>query len=300
MRNLVIRTERLTKYYGASRAIENLTMDIEPGEVFGLLGASGSGKTTILRILTDLVRPTSGCAYILGMDTHKHSLAVRRRLGYMPAFLPVFSHLTGLQFLQEISGSQAFPFRQDIHDLATRFGLNLDRSIQSLTCSEKQILNLAQACQNKPDLFLMDDPADCMDPGAREEFYRWVMEKRLEGITFFIGSHSLTEVERICDRVGVLKEGKLVSLERVIQFKSRLLRRVEIRFGEPVSIDFFTHIPNLTDISLERNTLRCTVKGDPDRLIKAAGQYRVLDILSRAAPVEDVVNAYYSEVPYAA
>ncbi len=299
MRNLVIRTERLTKYYGSTCGIDNLTFDVEPGEVFGLLGGAHSGKTTTLRVLLDLVRPTSGSAYILGLDTRKHSLAVRRHLGYMPAVLPVFSHLTGRQFLQELSGSQNLPFRQDIRDLTSRFGLDLDRSIRSLSTCEKQILNLVQACQNQPDLYLLDDPTNGMDSSARGEFYSWVMERRLEGVTIFLASDSFSEVEKICDRAAVLKEGRLVSLERVIQLKSRLLRRVEIRFGEPISLELFNAIPNISDLTLERNTLRCTVKGDPDHLIKTAGQYRVVDILSRALSIEDVVDAYYSEAAYA-
>jgi ABC-2 type transport system ATP-binding protein len=299
MRNLVIRTQQLTKYYGSSCGIDNLTFDVEPGEVFGLLGGSKSGKTTTLRVLLDLVRPTSGSAYILGLDTHKHSLAVRRRLGYMPAVLPVFKHLTGRQFLQELSGSQTLPLRQDIRDLTNRFGLDLDRDIHHLSGCEKQVLNVAQACQNQPDLFLMDDPTNGMDASARGEFYSWVMERRMEGVTILLASDSISEVEKICDRVAVLKEGRLVSLERVIQLKSRLLRRVEIRFGESVSMDAFTAIPNVSDITLERNTLRCTVKGDPDTLLKTASRYRVIDFLSRALSIEDVVDAYFSEPAYA-
>lgn len=299
MRNLVIRTEKLTKYYGSSCGIDSLTMDVEPGEVLALLGGPGTGKTTILRLLLDLVRPSSGCAYIMGLDSHKHSLTVRRRIGYMPAILPLLPHLTGRQFLQLLSGSQMFPFRQDIRDLTARFRLDLDLSLQKLTASERQVLNLTQACQNQPDLYLMDNPTEGMDSDTRQEFYHWVMEKRLEGVTTVIATESLPEVEKICDRAAVFKEYHMVSLERVIQLKSRILRRIEIRFGEPVNMDIFACIPNISELTLERNTLRCTVKGDPDQLVKAASRYRVLDILSRAASVDDMVRAYYEEAPYA-
>jgi ABC-2 type transport system ATP-binding protein len=300
MRHLIVRAEKLTKFYGPQRGIEDLTFEVEPGEVFGLLGPALAGKTTTLRILLDLVRPTRGSAYLFNLDIRKNSLAVRKRIGYAPAEFPSVKRQTGRQLLQLLASFQPQANFAAAQELAASLELDLDTPIPCLPASSRQKLNLVQANLHQPELLLLDEPGRCLDPEARPAYHRWVHAMRNEGRSVVLASSSLAEIERLCDRVAILWGGKLVSLERVIQLKARLLRRVEIRFAEQVSLEPFMAIPNLQNLSLERSTLRCTVKGDPDRLIKAAGQFRVSDLICKASNIDDVMSAYYGEGTYAA
>jgi len=300
MRHLIVRAEKLTKFYGPQRGIEDLTFDVEPGEVFGLLGPASAGKTTTLRILLDLVRPTRGSVYLFNLDNRKNSLLVRRRIGYAPAEFPPVRRQTGRQLLHLLASFQPTANYSAAEELAACLNLNLDVPVHNLSVGGRQKLNLVQATIHQPELLVLDEPSRCLDAEARLAYSRWIHAIRAEGRSVVLATSSLAEIERLCDRVAILWAGRIVSLERVIQFKSRLLRRVEIRFAEQIPLEPFMAIPNLQDLTLERSTLRCTVKGDPDRLIKTAGQYRVSDLICKASNIDEVMRAYYEEGTYAA
>ncbi len=300
MRYMVIRTEQLTRSFGRVHAIDNLTMEVEPGEVYGLLGLPGSGKTTLIRLLLDMIRPTSGRAVVLFQDSHRNSLEIRKQVGYIPSRLVLDPRLTAgemLSFLASLRGGTAI---DRARALAAEFALDLTAKISSLPASEHQKIGLVQAFMHDPELLILDEPTRGLEPAARAIFYRLVAEARCAGRSVFFSSSSLPEVERICDRVGVLNAGKLVAVERAVQLRQRALRKIEMRFACPVTLEAFAHLPNIQDLCLEENLLRCTVQGDPDALIKLASQYRVTDFISQQPSLEEAFRAYYGVGSYAA
>lgn len=293
MRYMVVRTENLTKYYGRTRGIDALTMEVEPGEVYGLLGPAGAGKSTLMRLLLDFVRPTSGLAYVLFMDTRQHSMDIRRQVGYLPANLALDARLTAGEMLTYLANLRGKVEPARIGELAERFNLNLAGRIAALSEGERQKIGLVQAFMHEPQLYILDDPARGLDAAARAAFYNLVAEERAAGRSVFFSTTQLSEAERVCDRVGVMNAGSMVAVERGVQLRARALRKVEMRFGCPVPRDAFSRLPNVRDVHLEDNFLHCTVQGDPDALIKAASQYRITDFISQQPSLEETFRAYY-------
>lgn len=299
MRYMVIRTEQLTRTFGRTCAIDNLTMEVEPGEVYGLLGLPGAGKTTLIRLLLDMIRPTSGRAVVLFLDSHRHSLEIRKQVGYIPSRLVLDPGLTAGEMLSFLASLRGGAVIERARALAADFALDLTAKISDLPAGEQQKIGLVQAFMHDPELLILDEPARGLDAAARAVFYRLVAEARNGGRSVFFSSSSLGEVERICDRVGVLNAGKLVAVERAVQLRLRALRKIEMRFACPVTLEAFAHLPNVQDLCLEENLLRCTVQGDPDALIKLASQYRVTDFISQQPSLEEAFRAYYGVGSYA-
>ena len=293
MRNVVIQTEQLTKLYGRQRGVENLSFEVEPGEVYGLLGPTGAGKTTVLRVLLGLLRPTRGGALVLGHDIVCGSTAIRQRVGYLPARLALYDNLTGEQLLTYLSSLQNKHIPVTFHSLAELLNLDLHRPIRLSDASARQKVGLVQAFMHRPELVLLDEPCQNLDPAAQQTFFSLVGQTRADGRAVVIATSQPADAKRVCDRVAVMQAGLIKSIERVIQFKSRALRRVEIRFGGQVPVDAFNTVPNLHNLSVDASVLRCMVKGEPDQLIKAASQYRITDLICRETNLEDVLSEYY-------
>ena len=297
---LVIRTENLTKFYGHRPGVQDLTLGVEPGEVFGFLGTAGAGKTTTIRMLLDFVRPTAGRALVLGQDVHKHSLDIRRQVGYLPAKFSFSGRMTGEDCLRYLAGLRGDVSWAYVQALSEQLGINLSGRFAHLCPVEKQKLGLVQAFMHRPELLILDEPARGLDDEARDALFHLIGQARREGRSVFMATQSLHDVERICDRVGILHQGRLLAVERTVRLRGRALRRVEMRFAGPVSPDIFAHLANVENIRLEDNFLSCTVRGDPDPLIKLASKYRVTDLLCQQPALEEVFNRYYGVGSYAA
>lgn len=300
MRYMVIRTEQLTRTFGPICAVDNLTMEVEPGEVYGLLGLPGSGKTTLIRLLLDMLRPTSGRAMVLFLDSRRHSLEIRKQVGYIPSRLYLDPHLTAGEMLSFLASLRGGAVVNRARSLATELALDLHAKISDLPPGERQKIGLVQAFMHDPELLILDEPTRGLDAAARAVFYRWVAETRSNGHSVFFSTSSLAEAERICDRVGVLDSGRLVAVERAVQLRLRALRKIEMRFACPVTLEAFARLPNVQNLRLEDNLLRCTVQGDPDALIKTASQYRVTDFISQQPSLEEAFQTYYGVGSHAA
>jgi ABC-2 type transport system ATP-binding protein len=293
MRYLMIRTEDLSKVYRQQLGIKDITLEVEPGEIFGYLGPEGAGKTTTIRLLLDLIRPTSGHALILGMDNHQHSLKIRRQVGYLPGEFSLYNQMTGEKVLRYLSRLRGRIDWNYVLALTERFNLKIDCKINTLSTSDRCKLGLVQAFMHQPELLILDDPAKGLDSSGREVLYDLMLEARSEGRSVFLASSSLNEMERIADRIAVLYKGELLAIERGVHLRARAVRRVEMRFAAPVDIDIFSGLKNLENIRLFHNSLSCTVRGDPDSLIKMASQYRVTDIISQTLSLEEAFQSYY-------
>jgi ABC-2 type transport system ATP-binding protein len=228
-------TRALTKTYGRARGVADLDLEVRPGEVFGYLGPNGAGKTTTLRLLLDLIRPTRGSATVLGLDSHREGRAIRRRVGYLPGDLRLYVSLSGRELLDYFGHLRGAIPRERAEALARRLDCDLGREIRALSSGNRQKLGLIQAFMSDPELLILDEPTNGLDPLVQQTFYELVLEARAAGRTVLLSSHILPEVERVCDRVGILREGRLVAVESIADLRARAVRRVEIEFGTPSS-----------------------------------------------------------------
>ena len=291
----VIHTEGLTKLYGKQRGILDIDLNIERGEVFGYLGPNGAGKTTTIRTLLHFIFPTRGRASIFGLDIRQSSLETRRRIGYLPGELEIYDNLTGAELLKFLGHLRGGVDWQYIHEMATRFDYELNQRIKTLSHGNRQKIGLIQAFMNKPELLILDEPTIGLDPLMQQEFYRLIGEVKAEGRTVFLSSHIMPEVERVCDRVGIIREGQLIAVEDIDTLKARAIRRLEIHFASAVSPEQFSNIPGIRDIRVHDSVLTCTVAGELDALVKAAAQYQVVNIISHEPSMEEIFLTYYNQ-----
>ena len=294
MNDVVIRTEGLTKFYGRQRGAIGLQFEVRRGEVFGYLGPNGAGKTTTIRTLLDFIRPTRGSATIFGLDTHRDSRAIRQRIGYLPGELALYENLTGVELLRYVSHLREGVEWRFVEELATRLDCDLSHAIHTLSHGNRQKIGLLQAFMHKPELLILDEPTLGLDPLVQQEFYRLLAEVKADGRTVFLSSHILPEVERVCDRVGIIREGRLIAVESVATLKARALRRLEVHFAVPVPQEAFARVAGVRDVTVENSILRCTAMGSLDALIKAAAQFEVVNVISHEPSLEEIFLAYYS------
>jgi ABC-2 type transport system ATP-binding protein len=288
-----IETIHLTKFYGKSRGINDVNLTVEAGQIFGFLGPNGAGKSTTIRLLLDLIRPTSGTARVLGLDCRRDRLAIDRRVSYIPGELALYGELTGRQlltYLGNLQGSVDAGYRDRIIE---RLELDPTKKIKSLSRGNKQKVGLVSAFMIRPELLILDEPTAGLDPFVQIEFEHLCEEARDDGRTVFISSHQLPEVEHLCDTVGIIREGRLLAVESIASLKARSLRRLEIDFGGPVPQDAFAGVPGVRDLQMDDETLRCTVMGSLDGLVKAAAQFEVCNLRSVETSLEEIFLAYY-------
>jgi ABC-2 type transport system ATP-binding protein len=289
----VIETDVLTKRYGTERGIDEISMTVEPGEVFGFLGPNGAGKTTAIRTLLDLLHPTSGSARIFGLDSRRDSLAIRARLGNLPGEFSCDPRLTGralLRFCAEVRGVRDLDAAAD---LARRFHANLDRPVGELSSGNRQKIGLIQALFHDPELLLLDEPTTGLDPLMQEEFLAVVTEHRDAGGTVFLSSHDLDEVERVCDRVGIIREGRLIAVEHVSALRHRAYHHVAFEFAEHADPGEFARIPGVTALDADGRHVSFKLEGDLDPVVKAAARHTVVDMEVSEPTLEEIFLTFY-------
>ena len=289
-----ISTTDLTKFYGTHRGISGVSLDINEGEVFGLLGPNGAGKTTCIRIFLDFIRPTSGSATILGMDSRSDSVEIRRNVGYLPGDFITYEKLTAEELLQYFANLRGGHLRK-AKVLAERFDLDLSRKIGELSRGNRQKVGLIQAFMSDPKLLILDEPTTGLDPLLQQEFHTLVLEEAEAGKTLFVSSHVLPEVEVICDRVGIIREGSIVAVEEVATLRKQTVTKIEIEFGQAISKAEFEGVDGVSEVTIKDHHLSCNVTGSVDSLIKLAARYTVVNIQSGHPALEEVFLTYYSQ-----
>ncbi len=253
----VIETDGLTKRYGSARGIEDVTITVDAGEVFGFLGPNGAGKTTTIRTLLDLLHPSAGSARIFGLDSRRESVAIRARLGNLPGDFGYGKGASGREALSLLARLRGVEGIGRAEALAKRFRANLDRPLGELSRGNRQKVGLILATFHEPELLILDEPTSGLDPLMQEEFLALVSEERERGCTVFISSHELDEVERVCDRVGIVRAGRLVAVERIADLLGKTQRRnlVEVEFAEPVELEDVRAFPGVVDAEFAHATL---------------------------------------------
>jgi ABC-2 type transport system ATP-binding protein len=289
----IIETERLTKSYGASRGIVDLDLEVDQGEVFGFLGPNGAGKTTTIRTLLDHLRPTSGRARIFGIETTADPVAIHRRVGYLPGEFTLYDRLTGgqtIEYFGNLRGGVDPAYRAS---LVERLDVDPSRRFKEYSKGNKQKIGLVVAFQHRPELLILDEPTSGLDPLVQQAFYGLVREAQAEGRTVFLSSHVLSEVERTCDRVAIVREGRLVRTGRVDTLRDLAHHQVELRFADAVPTAEFAALPGVSDVVVEDHTLRLRVAGPMTPVLQAAARHEPLDFLSREPSLEESFLAEY-------
>jgi ABC-2 type transport system ATP-binding protein len=295
MADAAIHTEHLVKRYGNRRGLVGLDLTVDAGEVFGYLGPNGAGKTTTIRLLLDLIRPTGGRIELLGADPRRGGPALRRRIGYLPGDFTVDGRQSAGELLTYLGNLRGGVSRTRILDLARRLDLDLTAHVRSLSKGNRQKVGLAQAFMHGPELLILDEPTSGLDPLLQQTFVEMVREARTAGQTVFMSSHVMSEVQQTADRVGIVREGRLVAVERVEELRERAVRQVEIHFESPVSPAEFTGLAGVSNVTMGGDVLHCRLDGRADPLVKAAARHTVISLRSEEPDLEELFFTYYTD-----
>jgi ABC-2 type transport system ATP-binding protein len=292
-----IETQGLSKTYpNGVRALVDLDLRVERGEVFGYLGPNGAGKSTTIRLLLDLIRPTAGRAAVNGFDTRSSGVDSRRRVGYLPGDLRLNDRLTGreqLDSLARLRGSADAALRDR---LVQRFDCILDRPIRELSKGNRQKLGVVQAFMHRPDVLILDEPTGGLDPLNQEEFRQVIRETAADGRTVFLSSHSLDEVQHTADRVGIIRSGRLIDVDSVGSLRERSLRHIEITFAVPVDPASFDGLDGVRVQSTEDGVVRLSApEAAMDAVVKVAARHQLVDFVAEPADLEEIFLELYRE-----
>jgi ABC-2 type transport system ATP-binding protein len=286
-----IQTDALVKRYGrrGTTALKGLHLTVSPGEVFGFLGPNGAGKSTTIRILLDLIRPTTGSVRVLGVDP-RSSHELRGKIGYLAGDFVANGRQTGRELLTYLGNLRGGVAAQRIDELASAWDLDLSKRIARLSKGNRQKLGVLQAFMHQPPLLILDEPTSGLDPFLQQQFVSLVREAADNGQTVFMSSHVMSEVQQTCDRVGIIRAGSLVAVEHIDDLRSRALRTIEVHFASDAPI---ISAAGLSDVVVDGKTLRGKLSGDADQLVKALAQHHVVDLISEEPELEELFFTYY-------
>ena len=291
----IIQIENLTKSYGSHRGVVDIDLEVDEGEAFGFLGPNGAGKTTTIRTLLDHIRPTSGRALVFGIETTVDPVAIHRRVGYLPGEFTLYDKLTGgqtIEYFANLRGSVDPAYQAD---LIARLDIDPSRKFREYSKGNKQKIGLVVALQHRPDLLMLDEPTSGLDPLVQQTFYEIIREAKAEGRTIFLSSHILSEVEKTCDRVAIIREGRLIKVDRVEALRDLAHHQVELRFAGEVPMGAFAAIPGVSEVTTEDHLLRMRVSGPITPVVREAARYELLDFVSREPSLEETFLAMYGE-----
>ena len=292
----VVTTDSLGKAYGRTTALRDVTLAIGAGEVFGYLGPNGAGKTTTIRVLMGLLRPSSGSARILGHDVWSESVQVRRHTGYVPGEAVLYDRLTGRQHIEYFTRLRGSRDLRRALALARRLDLDLDRAARALSKGNRQKLAVVLALMSAPTLLILDEPTSGLDPFAQEEVLALLREHTGEGGTVLLSSHVLAEVQRIADRVGILRDGQLIAAERLDVLRGKSMHHLTARLADEVQAGEFAGIPDVRDLVVADGVVTCrAAQSALDALIKQLSRHRLIDLECAEAELEETFLAYYGE-----
>ena len=288
----VIEINNITKDYGQGKGIFNVSFSVKKGEVLGFLGPNGAGKTTTIRHLMGFSKANKGNCNINGLDCFEKSSEIQRNLGYLPGEIAFLDDMTGIKFIKFVAEMKGIKDLTRAKELIGRFELNPNSKIKKMSKGMKQKIGIVCAFMQEPDILILDEPTSGLDPLMQNEFIKLILEEKERGTTILMSSHSFEEIERTCDRVAIIKDGKIVSVENISTLKESKQKIYSITFeNEEVAKDFLKEGFKIKDI--DKNNVTVLVKGDIMPLIKSLGKYKVISLESKAQSLEDLFMHFY-------
>lgn len=290
----VIETNELTKYYGKIKGIQDVTIEVKEGEIFGFIGPNGAGKSTTIRTLLALIYPTSGSANIFGMDCIKQAPQIAKRIGYLPS--EVF-YYEGMKVKELLHYSASF-YKKDctarIRDLSERMDLDISRKIEDLSFGNKKKVGIVQGLLHAPELIILDEPTSGLDPLMQQKFFDLLLEENKRGVTILMSSHILSEVQRLCDRVAIIKNGKIIKLEKIATLKENSYKRFRIEVIEELNKDYFT-LPGVSNLQVEGNSHSFIFRGDINAITAKLSNIHLKNLWVEEPDLEEIFLHYYSK-----
>jgi ABC-2 type transport system ATP-binding protein len=291
-----IRTDGLTKDFGHGHGVFGLDLEVERGEIFGFLGPNGSGKSTTMRLLLDLIRPTSGSATVLGLDTRRESLELRQRVGYLPGDFELYPKLTGGDVLDLFAALHGGVDRRVRDDLVDRFDAQLDRPVRELSTGNRQKLGIVQAFMHEPECLILDEPIAGLDPLVQHTFHDLLAEVAAEGRTVFLSSHTLSEIERVTTRIAILRRGRLVVVDAMANLLQVARQQFEVEFaGSPPAPDVLRAVAGVQEVQGDGARFVVSFTGSADPVVKALAAYDVRSLRTREADLEEIFLRFYRD-----
>ena len=292
----IIVIDQLKKSYGKIQAVNGISMSVEHGEIFGFLGPNGAGKTTTIRCMLDVIRPTRGTIRILGLDAQRDKLALHQYIGYLPGDVHLPGQMTGKQiinYFSRLQGSEPVLLK----DLVARFDVEMKRPLKGYSKGMRQKIGIVLAFMCDPQVLILDEPTSGLDPLLQKVFNEFLLEEQVRGKTIFMSSHIMSEVEKVCHRIAVIRKGELVTVEEVETLREKAGQRVTVEFGDPVPVteEELTRIPGVSMVKKSNEHYQFNVSGSMDPLIKALSRHEVIRLQVEEAPLEEVFLKFYEE-----
>ena len=291
--SVAISLDHVTKIYRGGGGIHELSLDINVGEVFGFLGPNGAGKTTTIRLILDLIRPSAGRISVFGLDARADSVAIRRRLGYLPGELALYERLSARQILTHFAHLRGGLDWSKVQHYVDAFDLDVDRPVRSLSRGNRQKVGLVAAMMGDPEFLVLDEPTSGLDPLVQRRVQEEVRRAAREGRTVLLSSHVLSEVGEMADRVGLIRDGRLIAIEAVAQLQQRSAHLVEARFREPTDFEVFIALPGVTSHSVDGRTLHLEVAGDLNPIVALLARHVLDDLSIREPTLEELFMRFY-------
>ena len=296
----VIEVDHLTKEYGSFTAVEDVSLDIHAGEIFGFLGPNGAGKSTTIRALMDLIRPTSGACRAFGLDSRRDAVEIHRRIGFLPSDLALYPNLTGRQTLEYLGNLRGGTDWRRVDELTERLDADLSRKVGEYSSGNRQKLGIIQAFMHSPEAVVLDEPITGLDPLVQLEFHTMLREMADAGGTVFLSSHTISEVERVADRVAFIRRGHLIAVERMSELQDKALRRITLEFGDAVPAQAFHAIEGVHEVSVEGATVTAQYEGSMAPLLAVATEHDVLSVSSASVDRDEIFLEFYRDEVVAA
>jgi ABC-2 type transport system ATP-binding protein len=288
--------DHVTKLYRGGGGVIDLSLSIEPGEIFGFLGPNGAGKTTTIRLILDFIRPSVGSIKVFGLDARTQSVAIHRRVGYIPGELALYDHLTGREILSHFAYLRGGLSWAAVESRAGEFDLDLDRPVRALSRGNRQKVGLVAALMGEPELLLLDEPTSGLDPLVQQQVQQTIRKAALNGCTVFLSSHALSEVGEIAGRVGLIREGRLVAVERVVDLQQRSVHLVDAAFSTVPDQAQFAALAGVTKCELAGNSLHLEVTGDLNPLVATLARMDLTNLSIREPSLEELFLTFYGQV----
>jgi len=293
----VIETTKLTKYYGKSRGIENLDMNVEEGEIYGFIGPNGAGKSTTIRTLLNLIYPTSGSATVFGKDILKYGPEIRQEVGYLPSEVFYYDDMRAIDLLKysaSFYGNDQKETEKRIRDLAERFDLDLKKKIDDLSYGNKKKVGIIQGLAHKPKLIMLDEPTGGLDPLIQQEFFHLLREENKEGVTILFSSHILSEVQKLCDRVAIIKEGTIIRVDEIKTLLENATKRFKLELVAPPERTRF-ELDGVSDLNVANHSVSFLFRGHINDMTKLLAEIELVDLAVEEPDLEEIFLHYYQK-----